>query len=249
MMDMGRTIAPKSDQLNSDDLISGPLTITVTKVAQCSGAPEQPVAVSYEGDGGKPWKPCKSMRRVMVALWGVNGDTYRGRRLTLYRDPGVMFGGIAVGGIRISHMSHISEAKTLALTATRASRKPYTVKPLADEAPRNQTAPTLADEPRRIALTSDDDDTLREWAKGLRHMMASASTPGIAATWLELNIDYATRVRQRSAKLDAWMRDPLPAELREPNADDAASWADEPDGSASPAPPSGAASSAAERSL
>jgi hypothetical protein len=62
------TIVPKSDQLNSDDLIGGPRTIRLTKV-HLTGE-EQPVALHYEGDDGKPYKPCKSMRRVLVQLWG-----------------------------------------------------------------------------------------------------------------------------------------------------------------------------------
>ncbi|MCJ2025519.1 hypothetical protein MKK52_14985, partial [Methylobacterium sp. J-067] len=53
--------------------------------------------------------------------------------MTLYRDNGVQFGGVAVGGIRISHMSGISSAMTIALTAAKARRVPYTVKPLGEE--------------------------------------------------------------------------------------------------------------------
>lgn len=135
MTDLSTTIAPKSDQLNADDLIAGPKDITITKVRGCS-EPDQPVAVHFEGDDGKPFKPCKSMRRVMVFAWGPNGNDYVGRRMRLYRDEKVMFGGIQVGGIRISHMSHLERDMTMALTATRAKRTPYTVKVL--EAPRGQ---------------------------------------------------------------------------------------------------------------
>jgi hypothetical protein len=130
MTDLTNTIVPKSDQLNADDLIAGPKTILITKVSACPGSAEQPIAIYFEGDNNKPYKPCKSMRRVLVQVWGVDGASYVGRAMTLFRDPGVQFGGVAVGGIRISHMSHIDTAVTLALTATRASRKPYTVKPL-----------------------------------------------------------------------------------------------------------------------
>lgn len=129
MTDLAKTIAPKSDQLNADDLIAGPITITITRVRGCD-EPDQPVAVHFEGDDGKPYKPCKSMRRVMVHCWGPDGNTYAGRRMTLYRDENVQFGGIKVGGIRISHLSHIEREMTMALTATRAKRAPYTVKPL-----------------------------------------------------------------------------------------------------------------------
>lgn len=132
MTDLSQTIAPKSDQLNADDLISGARTITVTKVSASPSSPEQPVSIFFEGDNGKPFKPCKSMRRVLVQVWGKDGNTYAGRSMTLYRDPAVLFGGIAVGGIRISHMTNIDEPRTMALTASKASRKPFTVKPLKD---------------------------------------------------------------------------------------------------------------------
>lgn len=131
MTDLRLTIAPKSDQLNTDDLIGGPRTIKVTRVSLCK-EPDQPIAIGFEGDGGKPYKPCKSMRRVLVSIWGADGAAYSGRSMTLYRDEKVQFGGMAVGGIRISHMSHIDGPVTLALTASRAKRVPFTVKHLAD---------------------------------------------------------------------------------------------------------------------
>lgn len=129
MIDLGKTIEPKSDQLNSDDLIAGPITITVRKVSLNTEV-EQPISIHYEGDNGKPYKACKSMRRVLVQVWGRDGNAYVGKSMTLYREPTVKFGGLEVGGIRISHMSDIDKPVTMALTATRASRKPYTVKPL-----------------------------------------------------------------------------------------------------------------------
>lgn len=136
-MNLADTIIPKSDQLNADDLISGNVTIKVTAI-KGSNEPQQPVAIHYEGDNGKPYKPCKSMRRVLVSAWGANGADYVGRSMTLYRDDSVLFGGIAVGGIRISHLSHIEKDLTLALTVSRASRKPYTVKMLTLAAPEPQ---------------------------------------------------------------------------------------------------------------
>lgn len=133
MTDLSGTIAPKSDQLNADDLLAAPRTIRVTRVTADPGNAEQPVAICFEGDGGKPYKPCKSMRRVLVACWGADGSQFPGRSMTLYRDPSVTWGGLEVGGIRISHLSHIDREMTMALTATKKARKPYTVKPLAVE--------------------------------------------------------------------------------------------------------------------
>jgi hypothetical protein len=129
MSDLSKTIAPKSDQLNFDDFVDGKSkTIAVADVKTATG--DQPASLHYDGDNGKPWKPCKSMRRVLVGLWGADGTAYRGRLITLYGDPEVKFGGDKVGGIRISHMSDIPREIALPLTTTRGKRSPYTVKPI-----------------------------------------------------------------------------------------------------------------------
>jgi hypothetical protein len=146
-MDMTPTLEAKSNQLTSDDLIAGPKTITVTKVT--AGSTEQPVAVYYDGDQGKPWYPCKSMRRVLVAAWGADAKGYIGRSMTLFRDPEVSYGGIKVGGIRISHLSDLDSPLSIALTVTRQKRSPYKVQPLAKAKP--APAPAQAD-PAAAAL-------------------------------------------------------------------------------------------------
>lgn len=128
MSDMTSVIVPKSDQQNSDDFIAGPRTITITSVKITPG--EQPCSIFFEGDEGKPYKCCKSMARVLVQLWGADASKYVGRSMTLYRDPKVTWGGMAVGGIRISHMSNIDNTATMMLTATKGSRKPFVVQPL-----------------------------------------------------------------------------------------------------------------------
>ena len=140
MSDMGQVIIPKSDQLNADDLLTGPKTIKITGVT-VRGGQEQPVSIHYEGDDGKPYKSCKSMNRVLVMAWGPDSSKYVGRSLTLYCDPKVKWGGMEVGGIRISHMSDIDSKLTMALTVTRANKKPFTVLPLQKQNPAAQ-APT-----------------------------------------------------------------------------------------------------------
>lgn len=155
MTNLLKTIVPKSDQLNADDLIGQTKTITINRVSLLSDK-QQPVAIGYEGDEGKPYKPCLSMRRVLIQVWGDNGNAYIGRSLTLYRDEKVRYGGAEVGGIRISHMSDITAPITLALTATKASRKPFTVRPLVvNELPVEQqveqiNAATTSEELRKI---------------------------------------------------------------------------------------------------
>lgn len=123
------TIVPKSDQLNADDLIGATRDITITAVRR-GESPDQPVSIHYDGDSGRPYKPCKSMRRVMIHAWGDDGRAWVGERVRLYCDPEVMFGGVKVGGIRISHMTGIPSTQHISLTQTRGKRKPYTVEPL-----------------------------------------------------------------------------------------------------------------------
>lgn len=148
------TVTPKSDQINADDLMTGPITVTVIDVKR--GSKDQPVWIVIDG-GRQPYKPCKSMRRVLIQAWGANGKDWIGRSLTLFCDPNVKFGGVALGGIRISHMSHINGTLSMMLTVTRGRKNQYQVHPLQmvdyskliadfsamDQQQRNQVWPTL----------------------------------------------------------------------------------------------------------
>jgi len=127
-MDMSETIIPRSDQQNFDDYIAGPRTVTISAVTK--GNAEQPVNVDLKEYPGRPFKPNKSMRRVLVMAWGADSSAYVGRRLTLFGNSEVVYGGKAVGGIEIAEMSHIDKPLTVALTATRGKRKNFTVTPL-----------------------------------------------------------------------------------------------------------------------
>ena len=129
---IAKTITPKSDQMNAEDLLTGPVTVTVEDVKQ--GDSDQPVSISITGR--QPYKPCKTCRRVLIAVWGERAADWIGRSMTLYADPGVKWGGVAVGGIRISHVSHIEHPHTLMLSVTRGKRKAYTVEPLKTPEPK-----------------------------------------------------------------------------------------------------------------
>ena len=131
-MDLSESITPKSDQQNFDDYLTGPRTVTISAVKQ--GSPEQPVSVELVEYPGRPFKPNKSMRRVLVAAWGADSTAYVGRGLVLFGNPKVIYGGKAVGGIEIAEMSHLDKPLTLALTETRGKKRSFTVKPLAKPA-------------------------------------------------------------------------------------------------------------------
>ena len=132
-MDIAATTAPRSDQQNFDDYVGGPKTVPVSEVTP--GTTEQPVEIHLVEFPGRPYKPSKSMRRVLVAAWGSDSTPWPGRRLTLDGDPTVKFGGATVGGIKIRALSHIDKRLSLNLTVTKGKRAPHTVEPLPDAAP------------------------------------------------------------------------------------------------------------------
>lgn len=188
--DLSGTIIPKSDQLNSEQLLAGSLTITVTAVKR-GATEEQPLTIHYQGDNGRPYKPCKTMRKLLVLAWGKDGTAWTGRSMTLYCDPKVQFGGSAVGGTRISHMSHIdAKGITANLTATRGKKATHTVKLLEMAKPvvltdvlaqieaANSKAEMEAAKKQADLLQSDDDYQAAGAAYGARvKALRGRSTP------------------------------------------------------------------------
>lgn len=163
-----KSIEPKSDQLNADDLLTGPIDVTVVDVRK--GNNEQPIVIEI-GDGRQPYKPGKSMRRVLVRLWGDTPKSWVGKRMRLYCDPEVKFGGMRVGGIRISHMSGISTKHEIMLTVTRGKKASHIVEPLTEEPADNKVD-------KAIAWLNDEVDSLETLEKGdakLTALIQSAS--------------------------------------------------------------------------
>ena len=131
-MTLRDTIAPKSDQLNFDDVALSPVTVKVVKMAM--GSAEQPVIVNIcNAETGEPmrdFKPCKTVRRVLIKAWGEKGKDWIGKRMTLFGDTSVKYGGQEVGGIRVSHVSGINVPLRIMLTATRGRKIEAVIQPL-----------------------------------------------------------------------------------------------------------------------
>lgn len=128
-MDLTQSIEPRSDQINADDLIASPATYTIREVI--GGKAESPFDfLLVETD--RAYRPSKTMRRVIVNAWGPEAANYAGRRLTLYREPSIQFGGARVGGIRISHMSDIDGPLEVMAQVTRGKREKFIVQPLGE---------------------------------------------------------------------------------------------------------------------
>jgi hypothetical protein len=134
-MNMNDTIVPKSDQMNAEDFIppgpDGARDFTITEV-RISDA-DQPVWI-YLAEHPQPWKPAKTVRKLLVLGWGPDQTTYIGRRVRLYNDPLIRWAGKPVGGIRMSHMSGIEAKITANLSETKGKRVLHVVEPLPDVA-------------------------------------------------------------------------------------------------------------------
>jgi len=162
-VDLSETIVPRSDQQNFDDYLAGSRTVTISGVTK--GNAEQPVDVELAEYPGRPFKPNKSMRRVLVMAWGADSSVYVGRRLTLVGNPEVRYGGKAVGGIEIAAMSNLGKPLVLSLTETRGKKRAFTVKPLPDAPALDLTIPAdvIANVQKAVA-----DDTVPSYLVWLR---------------------------------------------------------------------------------
>jgi hypothetical protein len=139
--DLRATTLPRSTQLNADQLIVGPMDLTVTDV-RIGPDEKQPIEVHYENEAGRPFLPCLSMRRVLLAAWGHDGRQWIGRSLRVYHDPKVIFGGAEVGGVRISHMTDIPGKRIeLRLTASKGKKALHTIERM--DPPATAGGPTL----------------------------------------------------------------------------------------------------------
>jgi hypothetical protein len=114
------------------------MTVTVREVI--SGKAESPFDfLLLETD--RAYRPSKTMRRLIVAALGAEASTYPGVRFTLYREPSIKFGGVTVGGIRISHMSRIEKPVEVLVQTSRGKREKFRVDPLPDTEPAPDAKP------------------------------------------------------------------------------------------------------------
>lgn len=134
-LDMTASTEARSDQINAADLVT-PRTYTIEKVTK--GTAGYPFDFHMVESPGKVYRPNLGMRRIFVRGWGSKPAAYHGRRVTLFNEPSVIYAGAEVGGIRISHLSHLDKPLKTSLVISQKKKEPYIVQPLPD-AP---TAPT-----------------------------------------------------------------------------------------------------------
>ncbi len=140
MLDVSSTILSKSDQLNASDLIGNEIILTVSGVHLVS-SPDQPMIINYIDDDGRPYKPCKSMRRVLVGLWGKDASQWIGRSVGVYNEPSVKWAGKEEGGVRIKSMSHIEKNKSVTTSESKHKKTTYLISVLQVEQKQREVWP------------------------------------------------------------------------------------------------------------
>lgn len=183
-MDMSDTIAADSTQINAVDLAI-PVTVTITGSSKGPDV-KQPVNLEVAEFPGRVYRPCKSMRRLIVEAWGADTKAYVGRRITLYNDKRVQFGNSATGGIRIKALSDIG--KPFSSTQMESQRKyvTYAIDKLPDTPP--APAPITDDDAVDFARAIAESATLQALNKvgaDLKAVNLGSHADKLRAAWSE----------------------------------------------------------------
>lgn len=215
MVDISPTLIGKSERLNADDLSEEGRIITVTDV-RLTNDREQPLAIGYAGDKGRPYYPCVTMRRVIAHLWGTDGSLYKGRQLHLYRDPTVTFGKETVGGIRIKGASHITGAVNCSMTVGRGKKKRITIQPIRGAASQGGEAPTGGAIPPEA----------QKWADGfIQRIRAAKSGDALERITQEQDVIRArNRLRNEAPSLEEIVSAAITEKLSSFDNEEASSW-------------------------
>ena len=167
MLDVTPLTAPKVDQLTADHLVGGPMIGTITGARATHANDKDCIELTLDSFH-LPWRPCKTMIRLLASVWGPDASTWPGRTVRLFRDPTVKFGKDTLGGVRINGLSHIPASFEASVTITKGQRKPYRVERLAPTVdPLAPVAEALGvDLPRlEAALTAASGHPIRDRAK------------------------------------------------------------------------------------
>jgi len=209
-----QALAPKSDQLNADDLIAANKIIVISGVNINLGS-EQKIIINYQGDNGKPWKPSKGMGRVLTELLGGDPDKWVGETVELFRNKEIRFGKEKCGGIQIAGMSAVRNVTTLLITTAKGKKSSITIQPIA----------TAGNQPQQRAQTPapqpEQPNAKREWAVKLKAAVNYGSL-AVDEVWamvpVELRADMDSFYKEQFIKSQAFdpvEQEPIPAHVSE----------------------------------
>lgn len=155
-------IKKNTDQLNYEDFLGGVTrTVTIAKVEK--GRKEAQYDIAIEGDD-RYWRPPATILKLLKLAYGDEGADWVGKSATLYGDPDVKMKGVKVGGIRVSHLSHIGGKPLIAdLTVTRGQSATFKVDPLPDAPTPTPALPEPTAE--EVAACTDRDELTSMWKR------------------------------------------------------------------------------------
>lgn len=193
-MNLSDAIQARSDQLNAIDLVGGPRTVTIVDVRE--GTEDRPVEiVTQEFGESRPFRPSKTVLRLLVAAWGEDTDPYIGRKMTLYRDPEVTWGGKSVGGVRVSHVSDIDKRVVVWMNARRGQQAPYAVDPMAkDDAIPKEHAESIVQEISQAL----EIEKLNSIAAGLRDINLGEYRDLVLSTWKKRQAELTSEPTEKA---------------------------------------------------
>lgn len=149
-------IKKNTDQLNYEDFIGGVLmTVTIAKVEK--GRKEAQYDIALVGDD-RYWRPPATVLKLLKLAYGDEAANWEGKHAALYGDPDVKMKNVKVGGIRVSHLSHIEKPLTPSLVITRGQSAVFTVNPMAEAEVRRMDLRAewfTADPQRRVAIEAE----------------------------------------------------------------------------------------------
>lgn len=212
-----QALAPKSDQLNADDLIVGNIVIVITKVTINLGS-EQKIIINYQGDNGKPWKPSKGMGRVLTELLGGDPDKWVGETVELFRNKEIRFGKEKCGGIQIAGMSAVKNVNTLLITTSKGKKSSITIQPIA---PLGNQPQQRTQAPVTQQQAPEQPNPKRDWALKLKAAVNYGSL-AVDEIWSMVPVDIKPDMDSfykeqfiKSQQFDAPMAEQIPAHVSE----------------------------------
>ena len=168
----------KTDQWNNEDFAAGSRVFTISHVTE--GKEQVPYDIHFTDGEGKCWRPSNGMLEVLFRIWGDEAKAWAGHQVELYQDAAVKVGAMVTGGIRIRAISHIDKPMSPVITVSRGTRKPYTVKPLAEVKHRDWIS--------ELTLAGDDLDAILALGNAAKGHATVAELAQIRARYNELKV-------------------------------------------------------------
>jgi hypothetical protein len=132
-MNIREFVKIKSDRLNFEDFIMGSQDFTIAKLGRKVDQGNVRLLMIFEGREATPYWVPKGMVKCLSNPegWGESEfSEWIGRKVRLFGEPTVVYAGKELGGIRISHISHITAPYSTKITERRGVRIDYVISPL-----------------------------------------------------------------------------------------------------------------------